>query len=318
MDSISEERKRGKFRTREFLANNFSFIGFALVVVLFEILTQGKLLGARNMMNIFNDFFTIGLGALGLIFVMSLGELDLSVGAIVGFSAAIGSFAADASLVLILPACLISGLLIGLMNGLLVSRLHVESFIETLAMSFVIRGITTFLLNGTRGIGIAMRVFDGDIIKVATFAVVAVACYILYEYTMFGKHIRSVGSIAEAARQSGVPVEKTKLLAFMLCGLLCGIVGFFCLVRACTASTKTGNAFEFSTLLAVVFGGMPLTGGWPVRFRSALVGSVSMAVITSGMSLMGLSGLTQQIVQGAILIGVVTLSFDRRNAVVIK
>lgn len=317
MENVKEKSKTF-YRVKDFLSNNFSFIGFILILALFEFLTQGELLGSRNMMNIFNNFFSIGLGSLGLLFVMSLGELDLSVGAIVGFSAAIASFAADVSLALIIPACLITGLLVGLLNGFLVSRLHVASFIETLAMSFVIRGITTFILNGARGIDFSMSSFDSNAIKISTFLIITIACYILYEYTTYGKHVRAVGSIAEAARQSGVPVERTKLLAFALCGLLCGVVGFFSLVRACTASTNTGNAFEFSTLLAVVFGGMPLTGGWPVKFRSTLVGSISMAIVLNGMSLMGLSGLTQQVVQGAILIGVVTISFDRRNAVIIK
>ena len=71
-------------------------------------------------------------------------------------------------------------------------------------------------------------------------------------------------------------------------------------------------------LLAVLFGGMPLSGGWVVRFRSAVVGSIAMAVLKSGMSLTGINGMTQQIVQGVILIVVVVLSFDRKNAAVIK
>lgn len=93
---------------------------------------------------------------------------------------------------------------------------------------------------------------------------------------------------------------------------------FFTLVRACTASSKTGNAFEFDVLLAVLFGGMPLSGGWNVKFRAAIIGSVAMALLKSGMSLVGIDGLTQQVVQGIILIIVVAISFDRRSAAVIK
>jgi len=103
-----------------------------------------------------------------------------------------------------------------------------------------------------------------------------------------------------------------------LCGMICGLIGFFTLVRACTASSKTGDAFEFDVLLAVLFGGMPLSGGWEVRFRSAVVGSIAMAILKSGMSLIGIDGLVQQIVQGVILIIAVALSFDRKNAGVIK
>ncbi|MDD2958443.1 MAG: ABC transporter permease [Lachnospiraceae bacterium] len=304
--------------TKEKFLNNFAFFGLLLVLVLFEILTRGKLLGQRNLMNIFNNFFSIALCAMMYSFVMALGELDLSVGAIVGFSAAMAAFASEISIYLILPVALITGLLIGLINGFATAYLRVESFIGTLAVSFVFRGLTTYFLNGSVGIPIAMRAFDKDWVKIIALLLVLTISYLLYERCAFGKHCRAVGASHEAARQSGVNVQKTRMAAFALVGLVCGLVGFFTLVRACTASSKTGNSFEFDVLLAVLFGGMPLSGGWPVKFRAAVIGSIAMAALKSGMSLIGIDGLTQQVVEGVILIAVVVLSFDRRNAGVIK
>ena len=107
---VSETPKRN---IKELLINNFAFLGLVLVLVLFEILTGGKLLGQRNLMNIFNNFFSIALCSMMYTFVMALGELDLSVGAIVGFSSAMGAFSATISPVLILPVALITGLGIG-------------------------------------------------------------------------------------------------------------------------------------------------------------------------------------------------------------
>ena len=95
-----------KNRVRNFMGSYFSFIGLLLVVIIFHVLTEGRLISSRNMMNIFNNFFSIGLGSVGVMFLMSLGELDLSVGAILGFSAAIGAFSAEIHTVWILPACL--------------------------------------------------------------------------------------------------------------------------------------------------------------------------------------------------------------------
>lgn len=309
-------RKKG-FTKEQFL-NNFAFFGFALVLILFEILTSGRLLSQRNLMNIFNNFFSIALCAMMYTFVMALGELDLSVGAAVGFSAAMAAFASAIGTWLILPVALLTGLAVGLVNGVSTAYLRVESFIGTLAVSFVFRGLTTYFLNGSVGIPISMRMFDEDWVKILTLAVVLIISWVLYEGCSFGKHCRAVGASREAARQSGVNVERTRMLAFTLVGLICGLIGFFTLVRACTASSKTGNSFEFDVLLAVLFGGMPLTGGWTVKFRAAIVGSLSMAVLKSGMSLVGIDGLTQQVVQGIILILVVVISFDRRNAAVIK
>ena len=300
------------------LQNYFAFIGLLLVVIAFEALTGGKLLRAKNLMNIFNNFFSIGLGAMGVVFLMSLGELDLSVGAIVGLSAALAAMASNISMALIFPVAILTGTLIGFLNGLLISRLKVASFIGTLAMSFVVRGMTTFLLNGSVGIPIAMREFDNDLLKISVFLVFMILFYTIFEYTKYGKRCRSVGSSPEAARQSGVNVLRVRTLAMTISGLMCGLIGFFSLVRTCTASSKTGNAFEFDVILAVLFGGMLLTGGWQVKFRSAVIGSVAMAVIYNGMSLMGINGLTQQIIQGILLIVIVSISFDRRNVLVVK
>lgn len=269
-------------------------------------------------MNIFNNFFSIGLGAMGVVFLMSLGELDLSVGAIAGLSAALASYAGQINLALILPVAILTGLAIGLLNGVMIARLRVESFIGTLAMSFVVRGITTWLLNGSVGIPVSMRVFDQNSIKIFVFVALLVALFLLFEFSAYGKQCRSVGASADAARQSGVKVEKVRTMAFVISGLMCGLVGFFSLVRTCTASSKTGNAFEFDVLLAVLFGGMPLTGGWPVKFRAAILGSIAMSVMKNGMSLMGIDGLTQQIVEGVILIAIVVIAFDRKSANVIK
>ena len=120
-----------KVNIREILFNYFSFIGLILVLVLFEILTKGLLLGKRNLINIFNNFFSIGLCAMAYAFIMALGELDLSVGAIVGFSAAMGAFASNINVGLILPAAVLTGLAIGSVSGFAVAKLNVESFIGT-------------------------------------------------------------------------------------------------------------------------------------------------------------------------------------------
>ena len=316
--NVAQLNGGSKIKIKSITRNYFSFIGLLLVVAVFEILTKGNLLAPRNLMNIFNNFFSIGLGAMGVVFLMSLGELDLSVGAIVGLSAALAAFASNISLSLILPVAVLTGLVIGLLNGVIISRLKVESFIGTLAMSFVVRGITTWLLNGSKGVPVSQRIFDQNYIKILFFVVILAVLFILFEYTAYGKRCRSIGASADAARQSGVKVEKVRTLAFAISGMMCGLVGFFSLVRTCTASSKTGSAFEFDVLLAVLFGGMSLTGGWPVRFRAAVIGSVAMAVMKNGMSIMGINGLTQQIVEGAILIVIVVIAFDRKSAGVIK
>lgn len=318
MDRLMKNRPMKANKTVLFLSNYFSFLGLALVVIVFQGLTNGRLIASRNLINIFNNFFSIGLGAMGVTFLMTFGELDLSVGAIVGFSAALAAIIGATNVALILPIAIITGLIVGVLNGIIIAKLNVEPFIATLAMSFVARGLTTFLLNGTVGIPVTMRVFDSNWIKILVFVCVAAFFYIVFEYTAFGKRCRSVGSAPEAARQSGVAVARIRILAFTIAGIMCGLIGFFSLVRTSTASSSTGSGFEFEVILAVLFGGMPLSGGWAVKFRSAVVGSVIMAILKSGMSLIGINGLIQQLIQGILLIVIAYVSFDRRNQAVIK
>ena len=308
--------KRAKLT--EQLVNYFSFIGLVVVALVFEIWTGGKLFGPRNIINIFNNFFTIGLAAMAYTFIMALGELDLSVGATVGISAAMAAFAGKVDTALIFPAALLTGLLVGSLNGVCIAKLNTASFIGTLAVSFIMRGITTWTLNGTIGVSVSMRIYDQNWVKITLFCVLLVCLYILYEHCAYGKNCRAVGASKAAAEQSGIRVSRTRFIAFSLVGLICGLVGFFTLIHAFTASSNTGSAFEFDVLLAVLFGGMPLSGGWPVKFRAAVIGAVTMAILKSGMSLIGLDGMTQAIVKGLILIAVVSISFDRKNAGVIK
>ncbi len=317
-NSTTQVNPKKQVNLKKILRNYFSFIGLIIVAVVFEVLTEGDLFGSRNLVNIFNNFFSIGLGAMGVVFLMSLGELDLSVGATAGLAAALAAYAARANLALILPVAIAAGIMIGLLNGVIISKFKVESFIGTLAMSFIARGITTWLLNGSVGIPISQNFFDQNSIKITVFVFFLVVLFLLFEFMPFGKRCRAIGSSSNAARQAGVTVEKTKILAFVISGLMCGLVGFFSLVRTCTASSQTGNAFEFDVLLAVLFGGMPLTGGWPVKFRSAVIGSIAMAIMKNGMSIMGIDGLMQQIVEGVILIIIVVIAFDRKSAGIIK
>ena len=310
------ESQKNKFTNQ--LGTYISFMGLIAVAVLFEILTEGRLFSSRNMMNIFNNFFTIGIAAMVYSFIMALGELDLSIGAIVGISAAMAAMVGKINTLLIFPVAILTGFVVGCLNGASIAKLNTPSFIATLAISFIMRGITTWTLNGSVGVDVSMRMFDQNWIKITLFCVLMVLFYILYEHCAYGKNCRAVGASKAAAEQSGIKVAKTRYLAFVLLGTICGLVGFFVLIHSFTASSSTGTAFEFDVLLAVLFGGMPLSGGWSVRFRSAVIGAVTMAILKSGMSLVGIPGMTQAIVKGVILIVVVAISFDRKNAGVIK
>jgi ribose transport system permease protein len=294
------------------------FVGLVFVVLFFEIITGWRLITPRNADVLLNEIYSVGLGCMGVLFVMTLGNLDLSMGAILGFSAMTGAFSARIGTPLILPVCLLTGLSIGLINGALYARFQMPAFIVTLGISFVLRGVTTVLLNGSISIPYRMSRFGNFGIKISVFLLVAVVVFIVFEFTALGKKTRATGSLPEAARQCGISLVKIRFIAFAISGLICGLVGFFSLIRSSTASNTTGNGFEFNVLLGMMIGGFSLTGGWTAKFRCVLVGSVIMGVISNGMTLGQVTGLTQQLIKGVIFITAVTLSFDRKNVAIIK
>ena len=104
----------------------------------------------------------------------------------------------------------------------------------------------------------------------------------------------------------------------MIMGVMCAIVAIFALLRAGTASSSTGAGFTVNALNALLIGGMPITGGATSRFRSAIIGSIIMAVLSFGMNLWGLGTLAQQVVQGFVFLFAISMTFDRQNATVIK
>ena len=215
---------------------------------------------------------------MAIIFVMSQGNLDFSIGGIVGIAAALAALSAEVNSMLVFPIALLTGICVGLLNGMIIARFRTPSFITTIGMSFILRGMTSVVLDGSIGLPLSIRNYDNYILKLVVFATLLLGFYILFEKTKYGKHSRAIGSLVEAARQSGVNINRTIIISYIISGLLCGLIAFFSIARTCTASNQTGSGFEFKVLLALLIGGVPLTGGWDVRFRSVLIGSAIMAI----------------------------------------
>ena len=293
--------------------------GLIVVVLFFHIVSGGKVIASANFSTLFNETFTIMMVSCALIFVMAQGKMDMSIASTAAVAAAVGAYASEVSVYLVLPAALLTGALIGLLNGLIVTELRIDSFIATIAMSFIMKGaVELLLMDGVRAIPIRMMLLDTVELKLAVVVIFAIICFILFDYTAFGKQCRAIGSRAEVARQSGVKVKKIQYLSYVFTGAAAGAVAFFFLLRSGAANIGTASNLEFNALQALMLGGMVITGGSSVRFRSAIIGSITMAVFGNGMTLWGVETLTQQLIKGVIFLAVIALTFDRRSAETIK
>ncbi len=294
------------------------FIGVIVVAVFFQIMTGGRLLTLGNSKTLLNEIFSIGLATAGIIFVMAQGELDFALGSMIALAGGLGALAARINPYLLIPVSLLAGIAMGVINGFVVARLNAPSFVATLAMSFAYKGLVIFALDGSIGIPYELGAFDNNALKLVVFVVVMVIGYIVFEHTKFGKHCRAIGTLPEAARQAGVNLDKTRWIAFIISGFMCGVIAFFSVVRTCTAGTTNGGGMELNALIALMVGGMSITGGWSSRFRTAIIGCLMMGIISNGMTIWGIDGVAQEFVRGVIFIIAVTLSFDRKEVTVIK
>lgn len=294
------------------------FMGLLVAVVFFQITCDNGIVNTRSMRSILNEAFTYLIGSVGILFVMSQGNMDMSIGGVVGLSMAFAAKASAGSLLLIVPVAILIAMMFGLINGFLVAKMKIPSFVATVAVSYLTRGwLTFYLIDGSASVPVSFNLESAKI-KYTFLIVYLIIGFILFEYTRFGKYSRSIGAKMEAARQAGVNVDRMRIFAYLFSGFTCGIIATFNLSRTGTASTVSAQNLEFQLLLAMMLGGFSVGGGWIVRYRKLIIGAILSAVITGGLISMGLHVFMQQLVKGIIFIIAVTISFDRNNVVFIK
>ncbi|AZO96272.1 ABC transporter permease [Halocella sp. SP3-1] len=319
LNSITIKNRIKTYNLKTKLVKVLPYVGIVLILLFFEIISDGRLLTVANGSVIISQVFSIAIGAAGMIFVISQGNLDFSMGAIVGIVAVVAALVSHYSLFLTLPVSLLLGALIGVINGFTNSVLKIPSFIATIGISFILKGITYILLDsGSIGASFYLGKYDTIFIKTIVLLIIMVIGFIVFEYSKFGKRSRAIGSNIQAAKQCGVNIIKSKILAYVFSGLSCGLVAFFSIVKSFTASTSTGVNFEVDVLIALMLGGLPITGGCNSRFRNVIIGSSIMALVSNGMTLWGIDNFNQQLIRGVIFILAVIVSFDRKNITVIK
>jgi ribose transport system permease protein len=252
----------------------------------------------------------VGIVACGVTIGIIAGVFDLSVGAIFGVAAVVAAKTAVATgnaLVGIVVG-MASGALLGLVNAVLVSTLRINSFIATLASSIVFRGIAILVTSGMI-VTVTDEVFStlgtGTLLhaKYTVFVYLAVILLtsFLLEKTALGRYFFAVGGNPEAARLSGIPVERVRAAAFVISGACASIAGVLAASRTSSAQPDLGIGLELSAIAAAVVGGTSITGGEGAIWR-AVLGVLILAMIGNGFNLLGINTIYQQIVQGVLIV----------------
>jgi ribose/xylose/arabinose/galactoside ABC-type transport system permease subunit len=304
------------------------YIIFVVVFLFFSIFLRDEgFLSPTNLLNILVQTAMISVMAVAGTFVMACGQIDLTVGAITAMVAMFVSLILRTtnSIFLALIVAIGFGVLVGLANGLLVTKLGLPAFLATLGMMEIVRGAAMWITN-TSAVPIDNTLYCtvfgiGHIGPVSVLILWTIAFYIvgfiLFNRMPFGRYVLATGGNETSAKYSGINTNKIKIIAFMMSGGFAAFAGLMYSARMQAGRYSYGDGDEMSVIASVVLGGTSMAGGTG-SVIGALVGSILMGMINNALILANLSSAQQTMVKGAIIILAVALSnfaqkFKRQN-----
>lgn len=308
-------------------AGNFKrFQSYIALVAIFIIAStisvkngRNMFLSSRNLTNVLRAVSETGIISIGITLVVLMGDIDLSVGAVVGLvstgSAAIMVNNGFAFIPTVITSLAIGGLF-GMFNGLVITRMKIQAFIVTLATMNIARGLARFWSNGIgiplsygRGPGLAAPEFEflqerigGEFpVPAVIYLVLVVIFSIIMNKTRFGRQIYAIGGNPTAAHLSGINVKRMKTIAFMLCAMLAGVAGMIHSAQISQGGPNEGMGYELNAIAATAIGGTSMAGGKGTIFGS-LIGALILGMLDNMLGLNGVNSNLQLVVKGALII----------------
>ena len=297
----------------------YPLFGLILIIVVFSIMTDGRITTARSIRLILSQVYPLMIACTGVFMVMTLGSLDFSQGSIIGVASIVVSTLSFYSIPLAIIGGILTGTAIGLFNGLIHVKFKIPSFIVTICTMYLFRGLCAFLTTNAPVAAMpSITALNQDWIKLTITGGTLLITFVLFQFTKLGVNLKAIGAGETAARYSGVRTDLTKVLVFGAAGLITGIASFVNVVKVGSITSTAGNQFETQILIALVLGGLPISGGAKVRFSNIIIGTLISLILSNGLVMLGLDTALQQLIKGLIFLAVVALTIDRKALKVIK
>lgn len=283
--------------------------------ILLTIITEGKFVDSGNLTIVLKQISLIVIVAMGETLVLISAGIDLSVGAVLGFSGILSAlaFSMGMSTPLSILIGLATGVLVGLINGIFIAKLKINPFIITLGMMSIARGL---VLGITKGYSISVK--DNFIINLGQSSigpfptlfiimmVIVIVMSFIVEKTVFGNYVKAIGGNEEAAKISGINIAKNKIVIYIISSFVASIAGVLMLGRLLVAQPTSGQGWELDAVAAAIIGGTSLSGG-EGSMIGTLFGASLIGIISNGLVLLRVSLYWQQVVTGVIIISVVII-----------
>jgi len=303
------------------LKKNVPFLILVFLVILFSFIAP-NFMTFGNLRTLIRQVSFAGISAVGLMFVMISGGIDLSIGSQIVFSnVLLAIMMADWKLppAVAIPLILLVGTGLGAINGFLCIKLNIHPLIITLGTSAIFKGMG-YIINQSRnimGFPDSFRWFGqgyvwGIPVPVIVMVIVALIGSFILTKTYFGRQIFALGGNEEAARLAGVSINRMKVTLFMICGFISSITTVLLLSRVFAGQTITGQGLEFDCLTAALLGGVSFKGGEGTIF-GLMVGMLIIGVLNNAMQLATFPDFSQTVVKGSVLLIAVAFDVYQKN-----
>lgn len=280
-----------------------------VMILIFQITTDGRVLQKRNLLNLLSQSLTFLIAGLGMIFVASMGGTDITTGVVAALGGIAAAVIASKTFLLAFPAAIGVGMLFGIFLGTLNAIFKVPSFMASLSILIAGRGAITWLTSYNMYFASpAMLALNRFEYKIPILLLLILLLGYILEYTPFGNHVKAIGENETAVVHLGVSVRKTKMYAFLLSGIMSAVAGVFVIARSGGASNTTGTGMEMQVMMALFIGGIPVTGGTGSKIYKLVLGAPLITLLENGLVLSGSSGPLTQLIKGIVLLLIVYLS----------
>ena len=313
----SKEAQLAKASRMNMIRSILTIVGLVGIFLLFNILTGGGMIKSKNLL--LSQVYVTVISAMGVFFIMTMGGLDFSQGSIMGMASIAVCMLSKYNIVLAILGGILTGAVIGAFNGFFYVNRKIKSFIVTICSMFLFRGVIKYLASDAP-VAASMKVYDFDNMpfKLTLTLIVLVIGFVIFRFTKFGMYLKAIGAGEKAAMFAGIRTDRMKFLIYVLSGAITGLAAFLNVAKNGSATANAGNQLETQILIALVLGGMPISGGAKVRFSNIIVGSMLYVVLQNGLQMMGMSVQIQQLIQGVVFLVFVAIFADRQSLKVIK
>lgn len=283
-------------KNKKMMISALPFVALVVLLAVFCGIVSSK--GYRLDMYIkivFNEGIVLSIVATGAIFIYTLGSFDISLGAATLFAATLGvlTYNATENFALMIIVILLAGIVCSLVNSVLASIFHIPVFVTTVAMMSVLSAIASQIITtkggAVGGISIPSEVvkhLDNSAFKIGVMVIWVAICVFVFDYTKFGRREKFVGGNPICAQLSGIKYNTYAILGFLLAGVGVGIGAFMTLVYTPSVTTTTAGDIGMNIMVAIVFGGMPISGGARSKIYAAVVGGFSYIVLNNILDLL--------------------------------